>query len=342
MPATSWTTWCTTAGCPPPSTGSRCRSLVEYLVAQGHQVFVISWYNPADAQRDWNLDTYAGAALEAVKAASAITGSPDVHLVGACAGGITAVALAGHLAATGEGLVNDLTLLVTVLDTEAETMASMFLSEWSASAAVRTSKRRGILPGRQLTRIFAWMRPNDLVWNYWVSNYLLGNDPPAFDILAWNADMPNMTAGLHADFVSLFLENPLVEPGGLTVLGTPIDLAKIDRDAYVVAALTDHITPWEACHRTVDMLGGDTRFVVSSSGHIQAIVNPPDNPEAGYWAAENPQGAAAKFLAGADKFSGSWWVEWSEWLAARGGNRKPARKTLGTRKLPVLDPAPGP
>jgi polyhydroxyalkanoate synthase len=318
------------------------RSLVEHLVGQGHQVFVLSFRNPTAAQRDWNLDTYVATAEDAIAAACRITKSPDVHLVGVCAGGVTTAALAGHLAATGDRRMHDLTLLVTVLDTSAETMASLFLSEWSASMAVRGSKRKGMLQGRQLSRMFAWMRPNDLVWNYWVNNYLLGNDPPAFDILAWNADMPNMTAGLHADFAALFLENPLAEPGGLSVLGTPIDLAKIDQDAYLVAALTDHITPWQACYRSVGMLGGSSRFVLSSSGHIQAIVNPPTNPKASYWAADGPSGGPDAFMAGADKYTGSWWVEWSEWLAARGGSEKAAPERLGSRALPALDPAPGP
>jgi polyhydroxyalkanoate synthase len=318
------------------------RSLVEHLLSQGQQVFVISFRNPTSAQRDWNLDTYVAAALEALAAASAVTGSPDLHLVGACAGGVTAAALAGYLAAVGDRRLHDLTFLVTVLDTAAETMASLFLSKWSAAGATRASRRTGILAGRQLSRMFAWMRPNDLVWNYWVNNYLLGNDPPAFDILAWNADMPNMTAGLHADFSNLFLENPFVEPGGLIVLGTPIDLAKIDQDAYLVAALTDHITPWQACHRSAGMLGGSTRFVLSSSGHIQAIVNPPDNPKASYWATDDPPAEPDAFLAKAEKRAGSWWVEWAEWLAARGGDQQPAPAALGGPELPVLDPAPGP
>jgi polyhydroxyalkanoate synthase len=317
------------------------RSLVEYLVNQGHQVFVMSWRNPTPAQRDWNLDTYVAASLEAVTTAALVAGSPDVHLVGVCAGGITAAALAGHLAATGERRVRTITFFVTVLDTGAETMASLFLSEWSASMAVRTSKRTGSLKGRQLTRMFAWMRPNDLVWNYWVNNYLLGQDPPAFDVLAWNADMPNMTAGLHADFVNLFLENPFPEPGKLTVLGTPIDLAKVDQDSYLVAALTDHITPWEACYRTVGILGGSSRFVLSASGHIQAIVNPPGNKKASYRAADDPGGDSAAFFAGTEQTPGSWWEDWSAWLSTRDGGTRPAPKTLGDATHPVLDPAPG-
>jgi len=317
------------------------RSLVEFLVGQGHQVFMISWRNPTPAQRDWNLDTYVAACLEAITTAALLSGSPDVHLVGACAGGITAAAVAGHLAATGERRVRTLTFLVTVLDTAAETMASLFLSEWSAAMAVRDSKRKGTLQGRQLTRMFAWMRPNDLVWNYWVSNYLLGQDPPAFDVLAWNADMPNMTAGLHADFASFFLENPFPEPGKLTVLGTPIDLSKVDQDAYLLAALTDHITPWEACYRTVGILGGKSRFVLSSSGHIQAIVNPPGNKKASYRAADDPGPDSGAFMSSAEKIAGSWWNEWSEWLGARDGETRRAPRALGNRAYPVLDPAPG-
>jgi polyhydroxyalkanoate synthase len=189
--------------------------------------------------------------------------------------------------------------------------------------------------------MFAWMRPNDLVWNYWVSNYLLGQDPPAFDVLAWNADMPNMTAGLHADFASLFLENPLPKAGRLTVLGTPVDLAKVDQDAYLVAALTDHITPWEACYRTVGILGGTSRFVLSSSGHIQAIVNPPGNKKANYRAADDPGPDSAAFFAGAERIAGSWWDEWSAWLKARDGESRRAPRALGSRSNPVLDPAPG-
>ena len=317
------------------------RSLIEFLVAQGHHVFTISWRNPAPAHREWNLDTYVAASLEAVTTAALIAGSPDVHLVGACAGGITAAALAGHLAATGERRIRTITFLVTVLDTGAETMASLFLSEWSAAMAVRQSKRKGVLEGRQLTRMFAWMRPNDLVWNYWVSNYLLGQDPPAFDVLAWNADMPNMTAGLHADFASLFLENPLPAPGKLTVLGTPIDLAKVDQDAYILAALTDHITPWEACYRTVGILGGSSRFVLSSSGHIQAIVNPPGNKKANYRAADDPGPDSAGFLGSAERIAASWWNEWAGWLTQRDGKTRRAPRTLGSRANPVLDPAPG-
>ncbi len=317
------------------------RSLVEFLVNQGHQVFTISWRNPTPEHRDWNLDTYVAASLEAITTAALIAGSPDAHVVGVCAGGVTAAALAGHLAATGERRIRALTFFVTVLDTAAETMASLFLSEWSAAMAVQGSKRKGILEGRQLTRMFAWMRPNDLVWNYFVSNYLLGQDPPAFDVLAWNADMPNMTAGFHADLANVFLENPLPEPGKLTVLGTPIDLSKVEQESYLVAALTDHITPWEACYRTNNILGGSTRFVLSSSGHIQAIVNPPGNKKASYRAADDPGPDSTAFFAASEKIAGTWWTEWSEWLHTRDGETRRAPKTLGDRTHPVLDPAPG-
>lgn len=160
-------------------------------------------------------------------------------------------------------------------------------------------------------------------------------------MLAWNADMPNMTAGFHADLANVFLENPLPEPGKLTVLGTPIDLSKVDQESYLVAALTDHITPWEACYRTNNILGGSTRFVLSSSGHIQAIVNPPGNKKASYRAADDPGPDSTAFFAGSEKIAGTWWTEWSEWLHTRDGETRRAPKTLGDRTHPALDPAPG-
>ena len=259
------------------------RSMVEHLLAQGQQLFMVSWRNPTADQRDWNLDTYVSALLTATHVARAITKSPDVNLAAACSGGITSAALLGHLAAVEDDRVASVTLLVTVLDMATESSATLFLSERSAAAAIRRSRRKGVLPGDDLARTFAWLRPNDLVWNYWVNNYLLGNRPPAFDVLAWNADSTNLPAGLHADFLTMALDNALANPGRLEVLGHPVDLSRVTSDSYVVGALTDHITPWHACYRSAHLLGGDSRFVLSSSGHIQALVNPPGNRKASYF-----------------------------------------------------------
>lgn len=319
------------------------KSMVEYLVGQGHQVFAVSWRNPTPRHRDWDLDTYVESLFDAVDAAREITGSDDVNLTGACAGGITTAALLGHVAATDRPVVHAVTFLVTVLDTQGETAVSPFVTEQTLAAAIRRSQRKGVLSGAELARVFAWLRPNDLVCNYWVNNWLMGGRPPAFDILAWNADVTNLPANLHADFLAIARENPYVNPDTLNVLGTPIDLQEFSGDVYVVAGLTDHITPWESCFRTVDLLGGDAEFVLSTSGHIQALVNPPGNPKASYRV--NPDGVAAGDAAtwfdGAEQHAGSWWTHWTDWLASRSGDRIPAPTQVGSQAHPAGDLAPG-
>jgi polyhydroxyalkanoate synthase subunit PhaC len=317
------------------------RSMVEYLVANGQQVFMVSWRNPTAEQRDWNLDTYVTALLAATDVARAITKSPTLNLAAACSGGITSAALLGYLATIGDDRIATLTLLVTVLDMAAESTATLFLSEPAAAAAIRRSRRRGVLRGQDLARTFAWLRPNDLVWNYWVNNYLIGNRPPAFDVLAWNADSTNLPAGLHADFLTIALHNALAEPGRLAVLGQPIDLRRVTCDSYVVGALTDHITPWQACYRSVHLLGGESRFVLSSSGHIQALVNPPGNSKANYSTADALPVDAEAWQRGAVAHSGTWWSDWVDWLDGRSADLVKPRRILGSRRHPAGDPAPG-
>jgi len=318
------------------------RSLIEHTVAAGVPYFAVSWRNPTPAQRDWNLDTYVGACKEAVEVACDVAGSTDANVLGACAGGITMACLLGHFTATGEELVNSATFLVAGVDTSVESMVGMLASNAAIEAARNRSQRAGVLDGKDLARVFAWLRPNDLVWNYWVNNYLLGQNPPAFDILYWNADTTRLPAGLHADFLELFRSNGLANPGALEVLGTPIDLGKVMCDAYVVAGSTDHIIPWTGAYQTTQLLGGETEFVLSSSGHIQAIVNPPGNPKASYRTRPGPPPPDAQaWLDGADVHAGSWWEHWTAWLTARSGDDRPAPDQLGNREHPPLDPAPG-
>jgi polyhydroxyalkanoate synthase subunit PhaC len=318
------------------------RSMVEHLVASGQQVFVISWRNPDASAASWNLDTYAGSVIEALDTAEAITGSDSSHVLGLCAGGITASCALGHLAARGDlDRIAGLTLGVTVLDNAQAGTTGALMSRGTAAAAVAESARRGYLDGRALAGVFAWLRPNDLIWNYWVNNYLMGKDPPAFDILYWNADTTNMPAGLHRDFVGISLENALVQPGAVRVLGTPIDLRKIDVDSYLVAGIADHITPWENAYRTTHMLGSSPRFVLSTSGHIAALVNPPGNDKASFQLnADNPPTPEA-FLAGAATHRGTWWTDWAAWLGERSGDEVPAPGQLGGPDHEPLAPAPG-
>jgi polyhydroxyalkanoate synthase len=322
------------------------RSLVDAARAAGHQVFMVSWRNPGPAQRAWNLDTYVAAVVQALEVALRITGQADLNLLGVCAGGITSTAMAGHLAATGDRRLHSLTLLVTALDWDAPSTLGTLSSSAAIEASIRRSQTRGIVGGRELNATFAWLRPNDLVWNYWANNYLMGRNPPAFDILAWNADATNLPAGLHADFLRLSSGNLLARPGQLEVLGSKVDLAAVTADAYIVGGLTDHIIPWQGCYRSLDLLGGSAEFVLCGSGHVQTLVAPPDNPKARYFtgpgsgAVDRPTDAEA-WKAAATEHRGSWWGHWLDWLGVRSGARVDPPATLGSAEHPAQDPAPG-
>jgi polyhydroxyalkanoate synthase subunit PhaC len=319
------------------------RSLIEYYVQQGQQVLEISWRNPDERHGHWGLDTYADSIVEALDATADITASERAHMTGFCSGGIAAAAVAGHLAARGElDRIAGLTLPVCVIDNERAGVTSALMSREVAELAIAESARKGYLDGRALAGVFAWLRPNDLIWSYVANNYLLGNPPPAFDVLYWNADTTRMAAGLHRDFIGLALDNSLAKPGALRVRGTPIDLSKVTTDAYLVAGITDHITPWQNCYRTTQLLGGEARFILSSSGHIQALVNPPGNERASYRTREdgNPP-TAEEWFEGVAKHPGTWWPDWDAWLAERSGPPRPPPRKLGSRKYKAAGKAPG-
>ena len=318
------------------------RSMVEYLAGHGLQVFMMSWRNPDARHATWDLDTYGQAVLDAMDAAARITGSERTALAGACSGGIIAAMVAAHLAHAGQqDRIAAATLMVTVLDQAHAGLASAVVDERTARVAAAASRARGYLDGRSLAEVFAWLCPNDLIWNYWVNNYLLGRKPPPFDILFWNADTTRMTAGLHRDFLRLGAANALVTPGGATMLGSPVDLAAVDRDTYLVAGITDHICPWQSCYRSTQLLSGRHRFVLSTSGHVAAMVNPPGNAKASYQIAkecpENPQ----EWLRLAETCHGSWWPDYAGWLAERCGEEKAAPGELGGGGLEAICDAPG-
>jgi polyhydroxyalkanoate synthase len=319
------------------------RSLIEYLVRRGQQVFAMSWRNPDERYRDWGLESYAASALQAVEAVCSITGSDSCHLAGNCSGGALVSAIAAHLADHGQlERVAGIMLGVCVIDSERAGMASAFMSREVAAASVADVARKGYLDGRALQGVFAWLRPNDLIWAYVVNNYLLGKQPPAFDILYWNADTTNMPAALHRDLAELALTNSLAKPEAMSLLGTAIDLGRVTVDAYIVAGITDHITPWENCYRTTQLLGGDCRFVLSTSGHVAALVNPPGNPKATYRTGEgeNPP-RAEDWLERARKQQGTWWADWDAWLAERSGPLREAPASLGDDAHPAAEAAPG-
>ena len=250
-----------------------------------------------------------------------------------------------HLTQTGrQHRVVGFTLLVTLLDQAQAGTVGALVDESTAQAAIAASRARGYLDGRTLAEVFAWLRPGDLIWNYWVNNYLQGKRPPAFDILFWNADTTRMTAGLHHDFVRMAMSNALTRPGGATILGSEIDLANVAVDSYIVAGIADHICPWQSCYRSTQLLGGTSRFVLSTNGHIAALVNPPGNPKSSYQttaaSAVNPADPG-DWLAAAKKEQGSWWPDYADWLAERSGAQRPAPDSLGNAQFPELGAAPG-
>jgi len=322
------------------------RSMIEYFVQQGQQVFVISWRNPQARHRDWGFDAYGGAIVEALDAVQKIAGTDSAHVLATCSGGILAAMTAAHLAEIGEGdRIAGLTLAVTVLDETRAGFAAAAMSDRAAQAAIRVSRRKGYLDGRDMAEIFAWLRPTDLVWRYWVNNYVQGRKPAPFDVLFWNADTTRMSAALHRDMVLMGLSNALVTPGAVSMLGSPVDLASITSDAYVIGGVADHISPWQATYRSARLLGSkDNRYVLSTSGHIAALVNPPGNPKASYRSGPvGPEGPEdpRQWLESAEKFGDSWWADYVSWLAERSGPEIDAPKTLGAEDLPPLGPAPG-
>jgi polyhydroxyalkanoate synthase len=319
------------------------RSMIEYFVAQGQQVFIVSWRNPQARHRDWGFDTYGAAIVEALGAVQKIAGTDSVHLLGACSGGILAAMTAAHLTEIGEAdRIAGFALTVTVLDQSRAGFALAMMSDRAAQAAIRVSARKGYLDGRALAEMFAWLRPTDLVWRYWVNNYVQGRPPDPFDVLFWNADATRMAAALHRDFVLMGLNNALVTPGAVSMLGSPVDLSKMTMDAYVIGGVSDHISPWQATYRSARLLGSkDNRYVLSTSGHIQALVNPPGNPKASYRAGPADAEDPAQWLESAQKLPDSWWVDFLGWLAERSGPEVDAPKTLGGEGFPPLGPAPG-
>jgi polyhydroxyalkanoate synthase subunit PhaC len=318
------------------------RSMIEYLVGQGHQVFAISWRNPDARHREWDLDSYGQAILDALDATRAVSGAARASICALCSGGIVSSMVAAHLSTLGRlSEVASLFLGVTVLDQARAGTAGAMIDERTAAMAMAVSRAHGYLDGRALAEVFAWLRPDDLIWNYWVNNYLAGKAPPPFDILYWNADTTRLPAALHADFIKLALANALTVPGGATMLGSAVDLAKVDLDTYVIAGVADHLCPWQSCYRTTQMLGGPVTFVLSTSGHIASMVNPPTNQKATFQIAPENPADPGTWKASAETVSGSWWPHYSAWLARRSGPMRKARARLGRKGYEVLSAAPG-
>ncbi len=320
------------------------KSIIRYELAHGIQPFLISWRNPQVEHRDWGLDDYVEAIMKALDIIADVAGAKKINVAGACSGGITTATLLSRLKALKDDRINSATLMVCVLHPQRnDSEAGALVSEHGIKLARERSAKKGILEGSSLARTFAWLRPNDLVWNYVINNYLHGEDPPAFDILFWNNDSTNLTAALHSDYLRVYEEQPFAKPGTSEIAGHSVDLTKVDCDLFIMAGVTDHITPWKACYRSTQLFGStNIEFVLSHSGHIQAILNPPGNPKAKFYRASGAMPKTPeKWLSGAEETAGSWWPYWMKWLQDRSGKQIAAPKMLGNKSYKPVGPAPG-
>jgi polyhydroxyalkanoate synthase subunit PhaC len=322
------------------------KSVVKWQTDNGIQCFVISWKNPTKEQGVWGMAEYIASCEKAVDVVCAVTGSDKLNVSSACSGGQTGAILASKLASKGDKRINALTFMVTVLHPKQNDIeAGSLMSANGLELAKKRAAKAGIVKGNDLARGFAWLRPNDLIWNYVINNYLMGDDPPAFDVLFWNADATNLSATLMGDFLDLFETLAFTKPGEVEMAGHKIDLTKVTSDLFILGGTTDHITPWRACYRSTQLFGSkDVTFVLSQAGHMQAILNPPGNPKAKYYLSKKPGRPAADvddWLKGTEEVPGSWWPYWMEWVQKRSGKRIPAPTKLGSKAYPPQEPAPG-
>lgn len=318
------------------------KSLVRYALDSGQQFFAVSWRNPTAAQRDWDLARYVDALAAAIDIVRAITGAPAVKLLGACAGGLTAAVTLAWLVARGKGdRVSCLSMLVTMLDSPRSRRLARVADQAAVSAALARSNARGVLDGADMARTFAWLRPNELIWHFVVNNYVLGRKPPAFDVLYWNSDTTRLTAALHADLLALYRDKRLREPGGLVIDDTPIDIGAIPHDVFVVAGARDHITPWQACYRSMQMFSANMRFVLGSAGHVQSILCPPDGESARFHVHDDYSLDPAAWQRAAHEQHGSWWPAWIRWCESHGRSTVPAPTVFGNEEYEPIEAAPG-
>lgn len=321
------------------------KSIIKWQVAHGFQTFVISWRNPGHDQGVWGMGDYIEACRKAVDVVCEITGSAKINVSGGCSGGQTMSVLCSRMAADGDDRINAITMMVCVLEPRpGDTEASALVSHNGIMLAKQRAAKKGVIEGSSLARGFAWLRPNDLIWNYVINNYLLGEDPPAFDILFWNADATNLSASLLGDFLELFEANAYAAPGTFDIAGHRLDLTKVKGDMFILGGTTDHITPWQACYRSTQLFGSkNVEFVLSQAGHMQAILNPPGNPKAKYWrnTKGSPPADVKAWMKDAEENAGSWWPFWTEWLAERSGKKIKAPSGCGSKAHPPMEDAPG-
>jgi polyhydroxyalkanoate synthase len=317
-------------------------SLIKWLVEQGHTVFVISWRNPDASLAEKDFEDYMlegpVAALDAIEKA---TGESEINVVGYCLGGTLLATSLAYLAAKGDKRPYSATFFTSLLDFESPGELEVFIDDDQLNALEKQMSQQGMLTGHQMGSTMSSLRANDLIWSFFVNNYLHGEDPFPFDLLYWNQDSTNMPARMHAFYLrNMYLDNRLREPGGITLDGVPIDLSTVKVPAYFISAREDHIAPWKATYAGTQLLGGTTRFVLGGSGHIAGVINPPAKNKYCYWTSSRKPKDADSWLEGATRHEGSWWNDWIKWIDQKGGAMVPARKPGGDALEPIED-APG-
>ena len=303
------------------------RSYVEWAVQHGHQVFMISYHNPDERQSHYTMDTYLEhGLLAALDAVQRITGAPSVNMAALCLGGTLAVLLLAHLAAIGQSdRVHSLTVTNTLIDFSEPGDLGVFTDEKSIERLEKKMRERGYLESSEMAGTFNWMRANDLIWSYVISNWYMGKNPPAFDILAWNGDSTRMPAEMHSEYLrACYLHNLLIVPNAFMLLGTPNDLSKVTQPMYVLGAEGDHIATWRSTYMTSQYVSGDVRYTRTNSGHVAGICNPPGNKKACYWTADRTTKGESpdQWLERSTKHQGSWWEDWAAWADKHGGNKR--------------------
>jgi polyhydroxyalkanoate synthase len=317
-------------------------SFVKWCADQGHTVFVVSWVNPDAKLADAGFDLYlADGTLAALDAIAEATGEREINAVGYCLGGTLLAATLGYMAAHKDKRIASATFMTSLIDFRATGELEVFIDDAQVASLERKMEERGYLEGSEMGNTFNMLRANDLIWSFVINNYLLGRDPFPFDLLHWNGDSTRMPARMHSFYLrNMYMHNALAKPNGIALCDTPIDLTKVTVPTYFVSAIEDHIAPWKATYYGPQALSGTTRFVLSGSGHIAGMINPPSAQKYCHWTNAALPGTPDEWLATAQQHEGSWWPDWAQWVAAHGGKSVPAREP-GKGRLKSLGEAPG-
>ncbi len=317
-------------------------SLVKQLIDSGLQTFIVSWKNPTEANANWSMDTYVEELDKGVQAILDISGSEDISLASACAGGITAMSLQAYYTGRNKKIIHNHTLLVTALNAEGHPTLDLFMNKNSVKHALERTQDKGVMNGKELAHVFAWLRPTDLVWNYWVNNNLLGKEPPTMDVLFWDNDSTRLPAALHHDFMDILVNNKFSPNKSHKICGEDVDLSKFDSDFYFLAGDEDYLMPWKGCYQNLKQLpNARCEFVLSNSGHIQSVLRPPGIGNTFYYTNDKHVTDADDWLAAAEKQKGSWWTHWCEWLTERSGEKRVAPAHFGSENYPPICASPG-